>query len=85
MPCHVMSNLDWTNGFCRFLKNYEDGLPESRYLSTELAMWDKYCYHIVGTPPKVVAELLQVADSISLLNVMTAFGIFRTIPVNLFQ
>ena len=38
-------------------------------------------HQIVGMPPQTAQELLAFIDPISFPNMMTAFGIFATIPV----
>lgn len=44
LPTNVVSNRDWRQMLARFLELYEDYLPEPRYISTELAMWEEYWY-----------------------------------------
>lgn len=65
LPTNVVSNRDWKQMFASFLELYQDDLPEPRYISTELAMWEEYWYLFSGTPPSNIAELLPLVDKVS--------------------
>lgn len=80
LPTSVVSDRDWRQMFARFLELNEDDLPEPRYISTELAMWEEYWYLRSGTPPSnpLVHPLVH---QVSFPNIYVALQIMATVPV----
>ena len=80
-PVRVVSSVEWRGKFTSFLELYEDDLPESRYIKTELTMWEEHWHMSENTPPENVSSLLLQVDKIAFPNIYTALQILATIPV----
>ena len=66
-----------------FLERFVSDLPESRYLSTELRLWEDHCSRLEGKPTASVSDLLPTIDKVSFPNTYTARQILATLPVQL--
>ena len=80
-PSKVVSAADWKEKLMIFLERFVSDLPEPRYLSTELRMWEDHCYRLEGKPAESVSDLLPTIDRVSFPNIYTAMQILATLPV----
>ena len=80
-PARIVSSLGWRPKFESFLKDCSEDLPEARYLSTELSMWEDYWRSFQGTQPTTLSSLLPSINRITFPNIFTAMQILATLPV----
>ena len=81
MPNVVVSDPDWKDNFLRFLKKYEDDLPDTDFLDCELRMWRLKFLNQKPPLPSSLDQILSNTDALSFPNILTAMRIFGTIPV----
>ena len=81
MPNVVLSSPNWKEHFLRFLKKYEDDLPDVDFLECELRMWQLRFANQEPPLPSTFNQLLSHTDALSFPNILTAMRIFGTIPV----
>ena len=81
MPNVVVSDPNWKEHFLRFLKKYEDDLPDVDFLECELRMWRLKFANQEAPLPSTFDQLLSHTDALSFPNILTAMRIFGTIPV----
>ena len=82
-PDKVASVPNWKEKFEAFLEECMDDLPETRYVGTEMSMWEDYCHTIDHTPPSTLSSLIQTIDKVSFPNIYTAMQILATLPVTI--
>ena len=80
-PDKVVSVSNWKMKFEVFLGECLDDLPETRYVGTELSMWEDYCRTLDHTPPPTLSTLLPTIDKVSFPNIYKAIQILATLPV----
>ena len=63
------------------MKKYEDDLPDIDFLEYELRMWRLKFANEEPPLPSTFDQLLSHTDALFFPNILTAMGIFGTIPV----
>ncbi|XP_065683294.1 52 kDa repressor of the inhibitor of the protein kinase-like [Hydra vulgaris] len=81
MPTNVLIVAEWRSNFLLFSNEYEDELPEPRYIMTELNMWEDYWRSVKNSLPTTLTKLLPLIDRITFPNIFTLIQILATIPV----
>ncbi|XP_047138941.2 52 kDa repressor of the inhibitor of the protein kinase-like [Hydra vulgaris] len=81
MPTNVLNAAEWRSNFLLFSNEYEDELPEPRYIMTELNMWEAYWRSFKNSLPTTLTKLLPFIDRITFPNIFTLIQILATIPV----
>ncbi|XP_065683362.1 52 kDa repressor of the inhibitor of the protein kinase-like [Hydra vulgaris] len=81
MPTNVLNIAEWRSNFLLFSNEYEDELPEPRYIMTELNMWEDYWRSFKNSLPTILTKLLPLIDRITFPNIFTLIQILATIPV----
>ena len=81
LPSEVVCGKDWRPNFCRYLSLYENDLPESCYIETELDMWEETWERSKDVPPANVRFLLPEIYKVTFPNIVVAFQVLATLPV----
>ena len=80
-PARVVSLGNWKQKFELHLLECKDDLPEPRYISTELKMWEVYCRKLEGVPPATLSALLSFIDKLTFPNIYASLQILAMLPV----
>ena len=78
----LLDNIEvWKDKVVRYLKYYEEFMPNARSINSELDIWETCCRQGSIPNEKTLSALLPFADQLAFPNICIALQILATVPV----
>ena len=82
IPFMLLDNIEvWKDKVVRYLKYYEEFMPNARSINSELDIWETCCRQGSIPNEKTLSALLPFADQLAFPNICIALQILATVPV----